>query len=91
MKSLSLKLVLAATVAAASLSAIAAPKCTAEPKSKWLPEAEMKAKIAAMGYQVKEFEISGHCYEIYGHDKDGKKVEIYFNPVDASIVKEKRS
>ena len=91
MKSPFLKSVLAAAVATVSLSALAAPNCTAEPKSKWLPEAEMKAKIATMGYQVKEFEISGHCYEIYGHDKDGKRVEIYFNPVDASIVKLKKS
>lgn len=25
---------------------------------------------------------------IYGKNKDGKEVEVYFNPVDGSIVKE---
>ena len=33
----------------------------------------------------------GNCYEIYGKDKAGQKVEIYYNPVDGSIVKEKRA
>ena len=29
----------------------------------------------------------GNCYEIYGFDKDGKKVEIYFDPVSGKPVK----
>ena len=48
----------------------------------------MKQKIAEMGFKdIRTFKTSGSCYEIYGHDKDGRKAEVYFNPVDASIVK----
>jgi hypothetical protein len=39
------------------------------------------------GVQITKFVITpGNCYEVYGFDKTGKKVEIYSNPVDASEV-----
>ena len=48
-------------------------------------------QIAEQGYQVAKFKVTdGNCYEIYGKDRDGKKVEIYFNPVDGSVVKSKQ-
>jgi len=85
------KLLMSAAVAAGLLAiagqAAAAPTCTKEPKAKWLSEAEMKAKIAQMGYTVKVFQVTGSCYEIYGKTKDGKKAEVYFNPVDGKIVR----
>ncbi|NYZ11972.1 PepSY domain-containing protein [Azospirillum sp. RWY-5-1] len=76
-----------ATLAAAA-PALAEPKCTTEPKSAWLTEDAMKAKIAGMGYKdIRTFKsTSGGCYEIYGHDKNGKKAEVYFNPVTGDIV-----
>jgi hypothetical protein len=85
------RLTAAALFATASLAtasvALAGPKCTTEPKEKWMTEEAMKAKIAEMGFKVKTFKISGPCYEIYGWNKDGKKAEVYFNPVDGSITK----
>jgi hypothetical protein len=85
------KLLMSAAIAAGLLAiagqAAASPTCTKEPKSKWLSEAQMKAKIAQMGYTVKVFQVSGSCYEIYGKTKDGKRAEVYFNPVDGSIVR----
>ena len=30
----------------------------------------------------------GNCYEIYGYTQDGKKAEVYFHPVDGTVVKE---
>lgn len=63
--------------------------CTDEPKEKWMSEVDFKKKVEAEGYKIRKFKQPGTCYEIYGTDKDGKKVEIYFNPVDGSIVKSK--
>lgn len=63
--------------------------CTTKPKGEWMSEADFKKKVEAEGYKISKFKQPGTCYEIYGTDKDGKKVEIYFNPVDGSIVKEK--
>jgi hypothetical protein len=69
-------------------SAMAAPACTTEPKSKWLTEAQMKSKVTALGYKdIKVFQVSGACYEIYAHTKDGKRAEVYFNPVTGAVVK----
>ncbi|MBY0516814.1 MAG: PepSY domain-containing protein [Bacteriovoracaceae bacterium] len=83
MKSLYLVLV------AFSLNAFSAVQCTDEDKSKWLEEGAFKAKLTET-YEIKNFKVTkGNCYEIYGKDKAGKKVEIYFNPVDGKIVKQK--
>ena len=59
-----------------------------KPKSKWLSETEMRTKIEKLGYtRIKTFQITGSCYEIYGWTKDGKKAEVYFNPVTGAVIK----
>jgi len=80
----------AAAIVAVSEPAFAGPTCTKEPKEKWIPESEMKQKVADMGYKdIRTFKVTdGNCYEIYGYNKDGKKAEVYFNPVTAEIVKQ---
>ena len=75
--------------AAFSASAFASPQCTDAPRDKWMPEAAMKQKVLAQGYTIKVFQVTGNCYEIYGKDKAGNKVEIYFDPTDGRIVKKK--
>jgi hypothetical protein len=75
-----------AIVASVPALALASPSCTKEPKSKWMSENAMKAKIDTLGYKVKTFEVTGNCYEIYGKDKEGKRAEVYFNPVSGDIV-----
>ncbi len=68
-------------------TAFAGPVC-APNKEGWKPEAEFKKELQAQGYQIKTFKVTkGNCYEIYGHDKAGKKVEIYFDPVSGKAVK----
>ena len=75
--------------AALSAPAFAAPQCTSAPRAQWLTEAAMKQKVLDHGYAIKVFQVSGNCYEIYGKDKAGNKVEIYFDPTDGRIVKKK--
>ena len=78
-----------AAAALVSTSALAGPTCTT-PKDKWMTEADFKAKVEAEGYKIKTFKVSkGKCYEIYGFDKAGKKVEIYFDPTNAAILEQK--
>lgn len=65
-------------------------QCTSAPQSDWLNVNDFQAKLSNEGYTISQFkQTEGNCYEIYGVDPDGTKVEIYFNPVDASIVKRK--
>ncbi|WP_028449884.1 MULTISPECIES: PepSY domain-containing protein [Chitinibacter] len=67
--------------------AMAAAKCTAHPKAEWMPEAQVKAKLAEQGYTIKKFKVDGNCYEMYGKTKDGKKAEIYFDTKTMDVVK----
>lgn len=76
-------------LALAATSAMAGPTCNA-PQDQWMKEADFKAKIESQGYQIKTFKVSkGKCYEIYGFDKDGKKVEIYYDPITAAELERK--
>lgn len=68
----------------------AGPDCTKEPKDKWKDQEAFKKTLLDQGYKVKVFKVtSGNCYELYGWNKAGAKVEIYFNPVTGEVVKEK--
>jgi hypothetical protein len=49
----------------------------------------MQKKAEGEGYKIRKFKQPGTCYEIYGTDKNGKDIEIYFNPVDGSVVHSK--
>lgn len=70
-------------------SAFAGPECTKD-KAGWQDQKEFQKKLVADGYKIKVFKVtSGNCYEIYGWNKEGKKVEIYFHPVTGKIEKEK--
>lgn len=84
-----MKFLISAFLMIASLSAFAGPDCTKEPKTKWQDEKKFQEKLVADGYKIKVFKVTkGNCYEIYGWNKEGKKVEIYFSPIDGSKVKE---
>lgn len=66
----------------------AGPLCTDEPKEAWMSQKEMKKMINDAGYRIKLFKVtSGNCYEFYGWDKEGRKVEIYHNPITGEPVK----
>lgn len=83
-------LVLLLVTLALPLSSIAAVNCTQEDQSKWIDQAKFQADRKSEGYEIKVFKVTkGNCYEIYGKNKEGKKVEIYFNPLTAEIVKSK--
>ncbi|UGB37614.1 PepSY domain-containing protein [Frateuria soli] len=80
---------LVASLALLPATLLAAPKCTDAPRSSWMSEAAMKQKILDQGYAIDIFKVSGNCYEIYGKTREGKKVEIYFDPTDGRIVKQR--
>ena len=79
----------AALLVAATGAAMAGPTCTA-PKETWKNEAAFQAELKQQGYEIKTFKVSkGKCYEIYGFDKAGKKVEIYFDPATGKALEAK--
>jgi hypothetical protein len=85
--SVGLKLALGALSLSVASAATAAPLCTKAPQSKWISPAVMKARIARMGYsKVKVFQVADSCYEIYAVREDGRRAEVYFNPVSGAVV-----
>ena len=70
-----------------STPAFAKANCKAYPKSEWMTPEDAKARIAAQGYTINKFKVDGNCYEIYGKNKEGKKVEIYYDAKTLEPVK----
>ncbi|MEO8312842.1 MAG: PepSY domain-containing protein [Caldimonas sp.] len=66
---------------------LAKADCKAHPKAEWMSEADAKARIQAQGYTIGKFKVDGNCYEIYGKNKEGKKVEIYYDAKTLEPVK----
>lgn len=78
----------AASLAAVAGTAVAGPTCTDTPQDRWIPADRFRQQLADAGYRIDVFKVTkGQCYEIYGHDKAGKKVEVYFDPVNGKVVK----
>ena len=70
-----------------STAALAKADCKAYPKDEWMKPDDAKAKIQAQGYTINKFKVDGNCYEIYGRNKEGKKVEIYYDAKTLEPVK----
>lgn len=86
---MSFKTVIALLALSTTAAAFAGPTCKV-PENQWMKEADFKAMVEKQGYQIKTFKVSkGKCYEIYGKDKAGKKVEIYFDPSNGTPIESK--
>ena len=77
---------LGAAAFAGSAGAHGFDTCTQEPKDKWKPQAEAEAAATAAGYTVTRSKVEGSCYELHVKDKDGKNFELFYNPVDLTLV-----
>jgi len=77
-----------AALALMSGSALASSDKCNEPKDKWMSMDDAKAKVVAMGYEVRKLKVEDGCYEAYAI-KDSKKYELYMNPVTAEVVEMK--
>jgi len=81
------KILLLSLIVASPL-ALAGPQCTTEQRAQWQDPQAFQDQLKAQGYEISKFKITdGNCYEIYGFDKDKRKVEIYHDPVTGKAVK----
>ena len=69
----------AVLLAGAALPALAADRCIV-PKGNWRPVDELKSTLTAKGWSVNNVKTKDGCYEVYGKDEKGKRVEIFFDP-----------
>ena len=63
--------------------------CANAPRSEWRTPDDVKAAAEAQGYQVKSVKTEGSCFEVYAHDKSGRRTELYVDPVSLQILKVK--
>ncbi|HDS1734854.1 MULTISPECIES: PepSY domain-containing protein [Pseudomonas] len=71
-----------------SATSLASPKCTTAERSTWQDPEKFQTQLKDQGYKINKFKITdGNCYEIYGFDQQGRKVEIYHDPVTGKAVK----
>ena len=83
-----MRILIAATLLLGSSAAFAATQCTTADKSTWQDPDKFQTQLKEQGYMISKFKVTkGNCYEIYGFNKDGKKVEIYHDPVTGKAVK----
>jgi hypothetical protein len=63
-------------------------KCTTAAQSAWMSEDATKDLLKQQGYQeVRKIKVTeGNCYEVYGLDAQGDKVEVYLDPTNGSVI-----
>lgn len=91
MTSSNLKYLAIIALSAVSFSAFASTyggSCTSEPKSEWMAVKDVQLKFENQGYSVRCIKSEGSCYEVYTKDTNGKRVELFVNPANGSIVAE---
>ena len=57
-----------------------AERCEPIPKEQWRSKAELERKLTDMGWKIHRVKIENGCYEVYGFDERGGKVEVFFYP-----------
>ena len=67
-------------VAASPAAATGKMTCDA-PQKQWKKISALEASLKKQGWQVRKSKVDGGCYEVYGTDPKGNRVEAYFHPV----------
>ncbi len=79
-----------AILAAVSSAAFATGDCPIAqpaPKEQWQTKEALEKKLTAQGWDIKRIKVDGACYEVYTKDKNGRKVETYFDPKSLEELK----
>ena len=74
------------TLAAGSAFAQHAERCEPIPKAEWKPQAELERKLKNEGWTISRVKIENGCYEVYGKNAVGKKMETFFHPKTLEVV-----
>jgi hypothetical protein len=69
-------------------TAVAADKCSV-PKAEWQAREALQKKLEAEGWTIKQIKVDDGCYEVYGTDAKGKRMETYFDPKTFVVVASK--
>lgn len=62
-------------------SATGVHQCEATDRAAWLTKTKLTKQLEAKGWSVRHMKEDGGCWEVYGTNPDGQRVEGYFHPV----------
>ena len=60
--------------------------CDSGAKETWQPQAKLEQMLKDKGWTVRRVKVDGGCYEVYGLDDKGQRVEAYFHPLTLAPV-----
>ncbi|HHN67419.1 MAG TPA: PepSY domain-containing protein [Thermopetrobacter sp.] len=63
-----------------------ATECTSAPADKWMSQEQARKILTGQGYDVRKMKVEDSCLEAYAM-KDGRRLEVYLDPVSGKIVK----
>ena len=55
-------------------------RCEPVPKDQMRPQMELQRKLTGEGWKVRQIKNFNGCYEVYGFDGSGKRVEAFYHP-----------
>ena len=58
------------------------------PEAEWQPKESLQQKLEGEGWTIKTIKIDEGCYEVYGKDAAGKRMETYFDPKSFEVMKQ---
>lgn len=64
---------------------VASSVCNVD-KESWMSEPDFKQALKRQGYLVKTVRINNGCYEMYGLDPLGRRIQKHFDPATAKPV-----
>lgn len=50
----------------------------------------LRQKLESEGWEVRRVKQEDGCYEVYGFNADGQRVEAYFDPATLNLVRSER-
>ena len=68
-----------------SASATGLYDCEETDQSEWLSSEALTEKLESEGWAVRRMKVDGGCWEVYGTDPEGRRVEGYFHPVTGDV------
>ena len=60
--------------------------CDSGPKEGWQSQGKLEKQLVEKKWQVRRIKVDGGCYEVYGMNDKGERVEAYFHPVTLEPV-----
>jgi hypothetical protein len=70
-------------------AAQASDKC-AVPRAEWQPQQVLQQKLEGEGWNIRKIKVDDGCYEVYGTDASGRRMEAYFDPKTFTVMKSKQ-